>query len=174
MDTRETEKEKKKYTNQRKITIYIPPGLHDRMKAFQKEHDYISFSSLVRAALRTHEQVFINNKKDEPFREKIMKIERRTEAILLELKLKENRENAIRSEMEKTEMEFNFDEVADEMLSAISNPELFAGSVKDFVIIDFFKDTYSRGVIFHVLSELKKQGKLELKNGVWTILNGKI
>jgi len=137
------------------------------MNEYWDEMGYSNRSEMLRMAFRTLKQVYGSSKRsDTSIGEKLANIEHKLEELYLDLKLTEKQEEMLESDLE---LELNFDMIAAELLEAIEDPKLFDGSVKDFVIIDFFKNKYSRGVIFHVLSELKKQGKLTLKEGVWRI-----
>jgi hypothetical protein len=90
--------------------------------------------------------------------------------LRLEATLVKKQKELVKEEIATTEREFNFDEIASELLSVIRDPDQFNGAVKDFAIMDYFKDKYSRGIVFYILTELEKKGKVSLENGIWKII----
>lgn len=166
------EKQAKK-KNTIRISVYLPENLLKEMDKYKRDHGYATRSALIRHAYKTHRLIYDKSSSpgDLSLTDRLENIEKTIEEFQLELKLALNRKQDIEHEIEATELNINFEEVASELLAAIKDPQLFDGSVKDYVIIDYFKGEYSRGIIFHVLSTLKNQGILSLKDGVWEIID---
>ena len=61
------------------------------------------------------------------------------------------------------------DVVAREVFDVIQDPKRFNGSVKDFVIQDYFSTKYSPGIIFQALLRLVNQGNLKEKEGLFSV-----
>jgi hypothetical protein len=155
--------------------IYLSPSYKDEVLEYQKEMGYSSLSEMFRTAFRIMKQVLGSKHSHEPrepsLAEKLSSIEKRLSELQLEATLVKKQKEMVKEEIVATESEFNFDEVATELFNVIQDPDQFNGSVKDFAIMDYFKDKYSRGIVFYVLTELEKKGKLALDNGVWKINN---
>lgn len=169
---KEDQEKQVKENNTIRISVYLPEKLLEEIDRYKRDQGYTNRSALFRHAYKTHRLVY--DKSDSSgvpsLSDRLANIEKTIEEFQLELKLALNRKQDIEHEIEATELNINFEEVASELLAAIKDPHLFDGSVKDFVIIDYFKGEYSRGVIFHVLSLLKNQGILSLKDGVWEVI----
>lgn len=124
---------------------------------------------MFRSCFRIAKHVLTSNSESpgEILSNQLNRIEQRLDEISLEQTQIERRDDSIKTEFKDVSIEYDFDAIGREILDVIMDPNKFNGSVKDFVIIDYFRGSYSRGVIFHALTKLKEKGIVELKNGVW-------
>ena len=158
-----------------RITIYLSPSLKQEMLDYKKERGYGTLSGMLRTAFIVMKQVLgsrqTSGSREPSLAERLSSIEKRLSELQLEARLTAKQKELVKDEIATTENEFNFDEVARDLMEAIQDPEQFNGSVKDFTIVEYFKDKYSRGVVFYVLTELEKKKKISLENGVWKLIN---
>lgn len=166
-DPKDPKEQKKSFDN---ITVYLTPGLLKEIDDYVKVKKYGNRSAMFRKAFRILKHVFpldSSEKADFSIEDKLNRIEQQLKELTLQKELETVKEEVVYSKICTEELDVDFETISSEMLAVIENE--FQGNVKDFVVTDYFKNKYSRGITFHVLSKLKEQKRLSLKNGVWKI-----
>ena len=154
-----------------KITVYLPVGLKEDMDNYVKTKHYGNRSAMIRKAYQILNYIFpldSTQQNDFNFQEKINNIEQQLRELNLKLELAKKEDDEVDLEMSDfQDPELDLTDISSEVLQVIK--EKFNGRVKDFTIIDYFKSSYSRGIIFHVLQRLEEKNKLSYKKGEWRI-----
>jgi len=155
-----------------RVTVYLSPRLKEEMEAYRKANGYRSLSEMLRRGFFVLKQVFGSqasfSSREQDVLEQLDRIEQRLEEIRLESEAISDQERAIErevSEMPSDEIP-SFDDVASSILKLLTE---FNG-LKDFILMEHLRSKYSEGIIWATLLKLKKDKKIELKDGAWKII----
>lgn len=154
-----------------RVTVYLPPKLKEEMDDYIKEKKYGNRSEMFRKAFQILKHVFpLGESTETSLHQKLDQVLDKIDEVHLAQERAKAEQRAIDSEFKNySNNDLNLTSIAIEIFETIKDPEKFNGIVKDFVLMDYFRDKYSRGIIFKALLELVNKNKLIERDGLYEI-----
>ena len=154
-----------------RVTVYLPPKLKEEMDDYVREKKYGNRSEMFRKAYQILKHVFPPGESTEAnLHQKLDHILDKIDEVRLAQERAKAEQQSIDTEFKNySNNDINLTSIAMEIFEAIKDPEQFNGIVKDILLMDYFRDKYSRGIIFKALLELVSKEKLIERDGSYEV-----
>lgn len=168
------------------MSFYASKKFKERMDEYQQKKGIKNRSELLRKSFEVYEKVFPLNPSDAgssilSIEDRLVDIQRRLEEITVERKIADNEEKMLNNREEQLYLEDlklstevsnldpeeipDFEIISEKILEFIDKSP--GNSVKDFVLMDYFRKFYDEAIVWVCLVKLRNYKKLCLENGVW-------
>jgi len=169
----------------KKISVYCSSKLKKEIIEYKEQNHFKSLSSMfVRAFLLLRDSYSsINTQSRISLEDRLSDIQEKLESLNLKKELLENEDKLIENQasaLDLKDLELSntaiisskveipdFDKISEEILAFIE--KMPNRKIKDFVIMNHFRKSYSEGIIWSILLHLRDRKKLRLENGLWVL-----
>ena len=141
------------------------------MDDYIRKQNYGNRSEMFRKAFQILKHVFpLGESTETTLHQKLDQVLDKIDEVHLAQERAKAEQQAIDSEFKNySNNDINLTSIAIEIFETIKDSEKFNGIVKDFVLMDYFRDKYSRGIIFKALLELVNKNKLIERDGLYEV-----